>query len=73
MMTPTAISHLMLQLLVSTEANALCKPSFLPINSPIRTLDSASDETFLDRSLNVKDKFAYFYITAKIHKIPWKM
>jgi len=33
---------------------------------------SSADETFLERSLDVKDKFSYFYITAKIHKTPWK-
>ena len=30
------------------------------------------DRTFLWRSLEVPDKFSYFYITAKVHKTPWK-
>jgi hypothetical protein len=30
------------------------------------------DRTFLWRSLEVRDKFSYFYITAKVHKTPWK-
>jgi hypothetical protein len=29
------------------------------------------DLKFLERSLDVKDPFAHFYITAKIHKTPW--
>jgi hypothetical protein len=30
------------------------------------------DNTFLLCSLTVKDKYNYFYITAKVHKTPWK-
>jgi hypothetical protein len=30
------------------------------------------DNTFLWRSLEVADHFSYFYITAKVHKKPWK-
>jgi DNA-binding MarR family transcriptional regulator len=30
------------------------------------------ERTYLTRSLSVKDPFAYFYLTAKVHKIPWK-
>jgi hypothetical protein len=33
---------------------------------------SKEDNNFLWRSLNVADKFSYFYITAKVHKTPWK-
>jgi hypothetical protein len=33
---------------------------------------SKDDNTFLWRSLEVQDKFSYFYITAKVHKTPWK-
>ena len=33
---------------------------------------TSEDETYLERSMNVKDRFSYFYITAKIHKTPWK-
>jgi hypothetical protein len=29
------------------------------------------DQTYLLRSLEVKDKFAHFYIMAKFHKSPW--
>jgi hypothetical protein len=39
----------------------------------IDDVDLPTDErTFLLRSLKVTDPFAYFYLTAKIHKIPWK-
>jgi hypothetical protein len=31
-----------------------------------------ADRTFIDRSALVDDPFAYFYITAKVHKTPWK-
>jgi hypothetical protein len=30
------------------------------------------ERTYLKRSLDVTDKFAYFYLTAKVHKNPWK-
>jgi hypothetical protein len=30
------------------------------------------DYIYLNRSIEVDDPFAYFYITAKVHKIPWK-
>jgi hypothetical protein len=30
------------------------------------------ERTYLTRSLSVKDPFAYFYLTAKVHKNPWK-
>jgi hypothetical protein len=30
------------------------------------------DRTFPWRSLEVTNKFSYFNITAKVHKIPWK-
>jgi hypothetical protein len=29
------------------------------------------ERTYLQRSLDVKDKYAYFYLTAKVHKNPW--
>jgi hypothetical protein len=29
------------------------------------------ERTYLERSLKVKDKYAYFYLVAKIHKNPW--
>ena len=32
---------------------------------------SHADQTYLDRSLEVPDKFAHFYIMAKVHKSPW--
>jgi hypothetical protein len=32
---------------------------------------SYRDQTYLCRSLEVKDKFAHFYIMAKVHKSPW--
>jgi hypothetical protein len=30
------------------------------------------DHTYLYRSLEVEDPFPHFYITAKVHKTPWK-
>jgi hypothetical protein len=30
------------------------------------------EQTYLERSLDIKDKYAYFYLTAKVHKDPWK-
>ncbi len=30
-----------------------------------------ADQTYLGRSLDVPDKFAHFYIMAKVHKSPW--
>ena len=33
---------------------------------------SRPDRKFLARSLDVEDPFAYFYLTAKVHKHPWK-
>jgi menaquinone-dependent protoporphyrinogen IX oxidase len=33
---------------------------------------SKDDNTFLWQSLEVNDKYIYFYITAKVHKTPWK-
>jgi menaquinone-dependent protoporphyrinogen IX oxidase len=30
------------------------------------------DKTFIWQSLVVKDKYSNFYITAKVHKTPWK-
>jgi hypothetical protein len=30
------------------------------------------DRIYIDRSVEVDDPFAYFYITAKVHKNPWK-
>jgi hypothetical protein len=30
------------------------------------------DQTYLYRSLDVEDPFPHFYITAKVHKTPWK-
>lgn len=32
---------------------------------------SPADQTYLERSLDVKDKYAYFYLMAKVHKTPW--
>jgi hypothetical protein len=34
---------------------------------------TAKDRKYLLRSLDVPDPFAHFYITAKIHKTPWKV
>jgi hypothetical protein len=31
-----------------------------------------ADRIYIDRSTQVEDPFAYFYITAKVHKTPWK-
>lgn len=31
-----------------------------------------SDVTYLERTFQVKDPFPKFYITAKVHKTPWK-
>jgi hypothetical protein len=31
-----------------------------------------ADATFLERTFNVEDPFPKFYITAKVHKYPWK-
>jgi hypothetical protein len=33
---------------------------------------SKDENTFLWGSLEVNDKYSYFYITAKVHKTPWK-
>ena len=33
---------------------------------------SRDDFIYLNRSIEVDDPFAYFYITAKVHKSPWK-
>jgi hypothetical protein len=32
---------------------------------------SLANQTYLSRSLKVKDKFGHFYIMAKVHKSPW--
>ena len=33
---------------------------------------SDNDQQFLNRTLKVENPFSYFYITAKVHKTPWK-
>lgn len=43
--------------------------NFLLTFGPILSKD---DVIYLNRSIEVDDPFAYFYITAKIHKRPWK-
>ena len=55
-----------MQAINSLEANIL---SFL---SDYNDYFTKEDRTFLWRSLEVPDKFSYFYITAKVHKNPWK-
>jgi hypothetical protein len=42
--------------------------SFLFIHSRQITY---ADQTYIDRSLEVPDKFAHFYMMAKVHKTPW--
>ena len=44
--------------------------SFLFIHA--RDITNA-DQTFLWRSLDVQDKFAHFYVMAKVHKSPWTL
>ena len=31
-----------------------------------------ADQKFIERSLDVKDPYAYFYLMAKVHKSPWE-
>jgi hypothetical protein len=33
---------------------------------------SSNNNIYTTRSLKAKDPFAYFYLTAKVHKSPWK-
>jgi hypothetical protein len=37
-----------------------------------KTILSKQDTTFLRRSLNILDPYPKFYLTAKVHKSPWK-
>jgi hypothetical protein len=59
--------------LSSTAANARIILIETAIRKFIEDFWLPNDErTYLLRSLEVKDKFAYFYLTAKVHKTPWK-
>jgi hypothetical protein len=51
--------------------NAL-KTNILTFFSDYNDCFTKEDRNFLWRSLEVPDKFSYFYITAKVHKTPWK-
>jgi hypothetical protein len=51
--------------------NAL-ETNILTFFSDFNDCFTKEDRTFLWRSLEVPDKFSYFYITAKVHKTPWK-
>jgi hypothetical protein len=42
------------------------------IERNLEAQNNKRDAKFLRRSLSVKDPFAYFYITAKVHKTPFK-